>query len=191
VGCARVSSVDRGEGSADEQIVEAVTVDISSRRNGEAAVVVRSLADNTKAVAAVEGRKQKRGTEARRFTEDHIRGACKRTANRRAVGTDDQVGEAIAVDVTGRRDGEAAVVMGGFAHDLESIAAIERGKLEIGRKSRGLAEDHVGRAGIGSTRGSAIGADDQIAETVAIDVARKRDGKAAQVLGRFAVDLKT
>ena len=68
------------------------------------------------------------------------------------VGADDQVGEAVAVDVAGRGDREAAVVTGRHAAELEAVGAVEGGEVEIGAEARGLAEHHIARPGKASMR---------------------------------------
>ena len=105
-------------------------------------------------------------------------------------GADDQVGEAVAVDVAGRGDREAAVVTGRHAAELEAVGAVEGGEVEVGGEARGLAEHHVARPGIGSVRIGTAGADDQVVEAVAIDVAGRGDREAALVIGRHAAELE-
>ena len=94
------------------------------------------------------------------------------------VGADDQVGEAVAVDVAGRRDRNAALVDGRHAAELETIRAIESREVEIGAEARGLAEHHVARSGHAAVWIGPFGADDQVGEAVAVDVARRgNDGR--------------
>ena len=52
------------------------------------------------------------------------------------------------------------------------------------------AEHHVARAGTVAVRVGASGADDQVVEAVAVDVARRGDGTAAEVARRLAAELE-
>ncbi len=63
-------------------------------------------------------------------------------------GADDQVGEAVAVDVARRGDREAGCNRRAAAPSkLEAVAAVQRRHVERGGEARGLAEHHVARAG--------------------------------------------
>jgi len=105
------------------------------------------------------------------------------------VRADDQVRQPVAVDVAGRRDADSARVKSVLTVDDEA-AATDGNRREINRTTIGLAEDHVATAGIAAARRiAAVGADDQVAETVAVDVAGGRDCSVATlVTGALAID---
>ena len=86
------------------------------------------------------------GGEARGLAEHHIARA-RIVAVRVGEGSaDDQVGEAVAVDVARRGDRPAAAVARRHAAELEAVAAVEARQVEVRRKARGLAEHHIARA---------------------------------------------
>ena len=87
------------------------------------------------------------------------------------IGTHDHVGESVAVDVPGRGHRAATAVIRRRAAELEPGAAVERGQVDIGGEARGLAEHHVTRARVREARVVAYGADDQVGEAIAVDVA--------------------
>ena len=60
---------------------------------------------------------------------------------------DDEVVEAVAVDVAGRGDAAARLVVGGVALDDEPVGRSE-GREVDGREAAGLAENDIGLAGM-------------------------------------------
>ena len=187
---AGIAAVRVGAEGADDQVGEAVAVDVAGRGDREAAAVVRRHAAELEAVAAVEARQVEVGGKARGLAEHHIARAGIGAVRVGAVGADDQVGEAVAVDVAGRGDRAAAAVVRRHAAELEAVAAVEARQVEVGGKARGLAEHHIARAGIVAVRVGAAGADDQVGEAVAVDVARRGDRAAAAVVRRLAAELE-
>ena len=172
---------------ADDQVVEAVAVDVAGRGDRDAGPVVAILAEDCQTAAAggdgcqVDGR-----AKAARLAEDHVAVAgvigldiARRVAARRA---DDQVVEAVAVDVAGRRDRDARIVAGILAEDDEAAAAGgDAGQVDGCAEAARLAEHYVAVAGIalGIVRRVAVpGADDQVVEAVAVDVAGGGDREA-------------
>src|SRR6202008_2380127 len=105
-------------------------------------------------------------------------------------GADDEIGEAVAVHIPGRGDRPPAVVERRLAIDLETIAAVEAGKLKRRAETRGLAENHIGGARVVAVRVGERGADDQIREALAVHVAGRSDRAAAGVALCLAVNLK-
>ena len=78
----------------------------------------------------------------------------------RSASPDDQVRQAVAIDVTGAGNADAGVVVGIDAVDPETADA-QHG--EIDRRAAGLAEHHIAFAGTEAADGAGpIGADDQI-----------------------------
>ena len=179
-----------GPVGADDQVGEAVAVDVARRGDRAAALVVRRHAAELEAVAAVEAREIEVGGKARGLAEHHIARAGIGAVRIGTAGADDQVGEAVAVDVAGRGDRAAAAVIRRHAAELEAVAAVEAREVEVGGKARGLAEHHIARARIGAVRIGPVGADDQVGEAVAVDVARRGDRAAAVVIRRHAAELE-
>jgi hypothetical protein len=109
---------------ADDQIGEAVAVDVAGSGHAAAAVVAGALAVDDEAAVAGGDRRQLDGAAAA-LAEDQIAapgvGAMRRMA---IVRPDDQVGEAVAVEVAGRRDTVATGVVGTLAVDDEAAAAV-------------------------------------------------------------------
>src|SRR5262245_35619501 len=102
------------------------------------------------------------------------------------TGTDDQVSKPIAVDIARRGDRAAAKVVRRHTAELEAVAAIEGGKVDIRGKAGRLAEHDIARAGIATIWVGACGPDNQIVEAVAVDVTSRRDRPAAIVVRRQA-----
>ena len=184
---------------ADEKIIKTVAVDVAGPRNAKAGKVSRRVApdnetdfgaqrrqiDDAAAGAVVDA-------ETIAGSEQHI-GAASIVAGfvvrRRA---DDNIGEAVAVDVPGVGDALAEFLAGiGGLNDKAFIGA------EIGERdclaacaiwrAKGLvpAIDHIRLTGIAARRAVDKNcADHNVVETVAIDVAGRGDA-AAQLAGRL------
>ena len=149
---------------ADDQVGEAVAVDVAGRGDRAAAVVVGRHAAELEAVAAVEGwrgRDWRRSPRPCRTPHSSPRNRSHSDRHRRA---DDQVGEAVAVDVAGRGDRAAAVVTGRHAAELEAVAAVEARQVDAGvdvhRQS--LLNPHLGVAQRIEVVGDAAFRDDAI-----------------------------
>ena len=89
---------------------------------------------------------------------DIARAGIDRRFGRRSEAADDQVVDAVAVDVARAGDRDAAVVAVVDPVEAEAVAAVERGEIEARREARGGAEHDVARAGSSSPPGSAPGA---------------------------------
>src|SRR5258705_6426609 len=176
--------------SADDQIAEAVAVDIAGRRHREAAEAIGRFAIDLKAVAAVQAGKVDVCRKSGRLAEHHVSRARGKTVWVCARGADDEIGKAVAVDIAGGRNPKAAGVACGLAADAKPRAAIETRKFQIGAETRGLAKDHIGRSGIRTIRVGLRSADCEVGKSVAIDVTGRRDRKAADIARRDAVNLK-
>src|SRR6185369_13135249 len=112
---------------------------------------------------------------------------------------DDQVGEAVAVDVTSRRNTVAGSVTGRIALDDEALdggeARADVGKIDhraagaVHRpEPRRLAEHHIGLAGLDAAVVARRRADDQVGEAITIHVARRRGAPAGIVAYAIALD---
>ncbi len=136
-------------------------------------MVTRRLAIDLETVRTGKVGQLQIGGKPRGLSEHHIG----RTATG-AIGIgkrcpDDQIVEAVAIDVAGRGDRLAALVTRRLAIDLETVRTGKAGQLQIGGKPRGLSEHHIGRAAEGTIGIGAICSNEQIVEAVAIDVASR------------------
>ena len=120
--------------------------------------------------------------------EDDVGAAGSRQTVRAGVpGSDDQVRKAVAVDVAGRTD-PGRPVAGHFAIDDKATAPRSHGR-QVDRRRPRPAEDHIAAPGIGaSARIGHISTDDDVGQTVAVDVTRRGDGGAQVAAGVLAVD---
>ena len=180
------------ERRADNQVVEAVAVDVARRRDGIAGMVVSDLgvdpeaADTQRDVIEVDRR------EAARRAEHDIGGAAVEKARAVVVvSADDHIVEAVAVDVAGSRHREAGIIARRLTDDLEAAGARRNGAEVDRRQARSGAEQDIGRTGIGAA-GVVVERrrDDDVGETVAIDVASRGDRISRQVVGRLADELE-
>jgi hypothetical protein len=139
---------------ADDQVVEAVAVDVAGAADGEAGPVAVGGAVEGEAVGAAQGAQGQRGREAG-SAEHHVRLAAVDAA-RRPGGADDDVSEAIAVDVPRVTDGAAGLVAVGDAIEGEAVAAVEARQRQHRREQRRHAAgfEHFER---GANAGSPLG----------------------------------
>ena len=133
--------------AADQRVVAAVAVQH----------VITGEADQRVVELAAGDRLRPRGADAhhrgvRRPPEHHVARAGTVAVRIGAEGADDQVVEAVAVDVARRGDREAAAVARRLAADLEAVAAVEARQVDVRGEAAGLAEHHIARAGTGAVR---------------------------------------
>ena len=143
----------RRQSRPDDEVVEAVAVDVAGRGYPNAGYIGGVLAvDDEAAVAGRDRGEVDLRREARRLAEHHVAvaGTVARVAG--AIGTgcpDDEVVEAVAVDVAGRGHRMAGLIAHILAmEDEAAVAGCDRGEVDLRRKARGLAEHHVAVAGI-------------------------------------------
>ena len=117
-----------GDRSADDEVGEAVAVDVPGPGDRGAAEVVAIDAVEAEAVGAVEGREVEAGAEPRGSAEHDVSSRRPKPARVSAESTDDDVGEAVAVDVTGPGDGATAVIACVDAVEPEAVGAVEVGE---------------------------------------------------------------
>ena len=140
-----VAGVDAGVAGAvaeprpDDEVVEAVAVDVAGRGDRNAGLIGRVLAmDDEAAVAGRDGGEVDRGAEAAGLAEHHVAVAGKvaRVARARAGECpDDEVVEAVAVDVARRGDRAAGLVVRVLAMDDEAaVAGGDRGEVDRAAK---------------------------------------------------------
>src|SRR5205085_571201 len=95
---------------------------------------------------------------------------------------DDQIGEAVAIDVAGRRDASPRIIAGDAALDLEPIRRAKMRQVDDATEPACLAEDHIGRARLSATAVIPRSPDDDVRETIAIDVARRGHAAAREIV---------
>ena len=102
--------------------------------------------------------------------------------------SDDQVGEAVAVDIAGARHAVTAVVERTLAIDDEAAGAC-RNRRQVDRRGSGLAEHDVASARGGAAGWVTLGRpDNEVGEPVAVDIAGTRHAEAAGIAQALAVD---
>jgi hypothetical protein len=82
-----------------------------------------------------------------------------------------QIIKPIAIRISSAADGIAGLIIRRGAGELEAVAAVEAGEVQIGGKAAGLAKNDIARPGVGAIGIGATRTDDYIIETVAIDIA--------------------
>jgi hypothetical protein len=156
----------RGIG-ADHQVRETIAIDVARRGDRIPGIVAGRQAIQLESGCPVELREIDVG-EAAAMAVDHIGRAVAMVAAgiRRA---DQQIGIAVAVDVTGRGDRKTGIVAHIGAMDCEALRRRQRGEIDIGEIAG--AEQYVGRAGAVSRRRARWARpDDDVAVPIAIDV---------------------
>jgi hypothetical protein len=167
-------STGGGPRRADDEIGEDVAIGITGTGDAGARAVVRVDTVDPETVRAQRGQID-RGAAV--LAEHGLAFAGRRVPAR--VSTEcpyDQVGEIIAVDITGAGGAATRAVAGVDDVDPEAAAAQRaRGN----RPSAGLAEHHVGLAGkaVAAAIGT-VGADGQVGQPVTIDIADPGDADA-------------
>src|SRR5687768_8724792 len=105
-------------------------------------------------------------------------------------GGDQDVHGPVVVEVAVAADA-AEVVAGGLAVDLEAVGSVQPGQGDRARAAdAAAAEDDVGGAGVGAGVVLAGGADDDVVDAVAVDVAQGRDPDAEVVARELTIDLE-
>ena len=151
IGAARIQNIgiEIAPIGPHNQIAEAITIHIAGTGHTVADRFAGALAIDHEAAAAASDAGEVDGICAG-FTEDHI-GAAGIAAGGRIgfMGPDDQIGEAIAVDITGTGHAVAALIAGDLAIDHEA-AHTSGNRREVDGGVCGAAEDHIGAASVGT-----------------------------------------
>ena len=140
-----------------------------------------------KAEVAVETREVEAGAETAGMTEYHIARARAHAVRLRCAGADNEIGEAITVDIAGAADRYAAAVIARQAVKTKAIAGGEITERQAGTERVITAENDVARAGqraAGRTRCT----NQHIVDAVAVDVTCGADRGASQIQARDARD---
>jgi len=123
---------------------------------------------------------------ARRLAEDHVG----RPDGWVAFGTDDEIGNAITIHITRATDRKAGNgYLRGFI-DLKAVCGRQLRQIQVGHKPTRFAKHDVRRAGISLRPSDVEGADDDIIEPVAIDIAGTTDGETGRDIARAAAELE-
>ena len=102
---------------------------------------------------------------------------------------DDDVGDAVAVDVAGAAHRDAGIVPTADAVEDEAVGAVEIRELKAGREPATASEDHVAGALVAHAPRIDIGrAYDHVVDAVAVDVARRAHRGANAIARIDAVD---
>ena len=172
----------------NDQVGQTVAVDVARARHAKAAPVPSALTVDHEATCAgchcAEVHSRSAG-----LPEHHIAAAGLAAGGGVATErSDDQVRQAVAIDIAGARDTKAAVVKRGFAVDDEAAGA-GCDRAEVHRQAAGLAEHHIAAAGIDACgRVAMVRTDDQVSQAVAVHIAGTRHADAAFVSPALAVD---
>ena len=180
----------------DNQVGEAVAVDVAGRGHRLAGYIVRTFAmDDEAAVARGDGGEIDLRSKAAGVAEHHVSVACLVTCVAGAVGDqspDENVIEAVAVDVAGRRDRIAGPIARILAMDDEAtVAARHRGEVDLCREAGGLAEHHITVARPSACVARPVAArspDDEIVEAVAVDVPGRGHRPSRPIVRILAMD---
>src|SRR6185369_12151658 len=120
----------------DDEVVKAVAVDVSSSGDRPGYRLAGRFSVDPETIGAVESGEVDVGIEAASMAEHDIACSCVDAVRVDKRRTDDQVVEAVAVDVACRGYREACIVPTDLAADLEAVGAIEARQLEFGAEGR-------------------------------------------------------
>ncbi len=143
----------------DDQVRNAVAVDVAGRRGGEAA------AGQLEPLGCAQMSKVDLRRPMPRLAEDDVAGAPGDV-----LGADDDVVDAIMVHIADAGDGTRKIGIGAWSLDLDAVGAVERRQVDVAAQAAGLAEDDVGGSGVFSIRVGFCRADDQVGDAVAVQV---------------------
>ena len=110
------------------------------------------------------------------------------------VGPDEQIGVAIAIDIPGRRNRPAKLIIRRIALDDEAgitkIGGVDNPPIigALGAERTRFPPNHVGLAGIVAAVIAIVGPDDQIGVAIAIDIPGRRNRPAKLITRRIALD---
>ena len=177
----------------DDQIVLAIIVHIARRADGDARIVsCRCPVDHKAANAACNRREVNWRCIIIIPAKHHI--ACAGVIDPIRVGVpcpDDQIVQTIAVDIARRADGAARTVQCRCPVDHKAAnAACNRREVNCRCIIITPAKHHIARAGSVPVRVGVMCPHDQIDKTIAVDIARRADGKVRKVTCRCPVDHK-
>ncbi len=114
---------------------------MSARRaHRSTGIVTRRDAAELEAVAAVERREIQVGRKPARFAKDHIARPGIGAVGIGAKSADDQVGKAVTIHIARRAHRVAGKVIHRDAAELEAVAAVEAGEVQVPQQNRSLCQ---------------------------------------------------
>ncbi|HMM68185.1 MAG TPA: hypothetical protein PKC03_14705 [Dokdonella sp.] len=127
---AAAGSIGIGKRRANEKIIEAVAIDIAGAGDRITTPVESGRAGQAKSVAAIKRRQIKAGDKTTDPAEYHEAATAETPVRVGEWRADQQIGDAIAVDIacTGYR--QAGGIADGFAVETKPVAAVELGELD-------------------------------------------------------------
>ena len=152
---------------ADRDVAEAVAIDVPGQGNAVAGIVIGRRAVDPDPLVGAEIAKV-HVLAGGLPSEDQIDGAGIGPAGVVVRRGDEDVVEAVAVDVAGGGDGKPGPVVGGIAEDLEAVGRVKIGEVDRFEALR-PAEDPEPRRHYSLAVGGR--AENEVVETVAVDVA--------------------
>ena len=180
VGRARIGAARVVARHADGDVVEPVRVEIANPRDRGAPAVVARPAQHQPVAGGQRRQVDPPGAAAGPAEEED--GLAATVARQPLRQADQQVGQPVAIGIARRGDGQAARIGSRARPDREAVAPVKRGKVDhpasaaVGAaEAVGAAVDHVGIAAVAAARG-----DDQVAQPVAVDIARARHAVAGR-----------
>ena len=183
---------------SNDEIREAITIDIPGRGHRPAGSVTGILPMDDKATrTGGDSGKVNRRTPAGCLAKHHIAvaGTVFRIARRVAVGRpDDQIGEAITIDIPGRGHRIAGKVSAILPMDDKATrAGSDGGKVNRRTPAGCLAKHHIAFASVDfriARRVAEAGPNDQIGKAITIDIPGRGYGKAGSVIDILPMDDK-
>ena len=172
----------------DDDIVDAVAIDIACCRNADAGHIAGCIAANDEPVGSRQRRQIDGPACAATLAVDDIGFAGAIATVIAASCTDDQIADAITIDVACIGYAVPGHVARRIALNPESFAGENAGQIDQPTRGSALAIDDIGLPGIGAAIVSATGPDDDVADPVAIDIACARYTAARQIACRIATD---
>jgi hypothetical protein len=187
IGLPGVAAGEVAAGRADNEVVDAVAIDVASRRDACTGKVRRGAALDREAVSGGQAPQIDIGARDPRLAEDDIGLSGKAPAIIIAGSADDQIVDPVAINVSGRRN-RARQVQGRIALDEEPVGGREARQVDVSACRTQLAENDVGPARIGAAVDAEGRADDQIVDPVVVDVTDRRRAGACLIIGPIALD---
>ena len=120
-------------GRADHEVGKAIAIHIAGGGDSHAGTAKLLVTIEAKAGDAVQPREVDGGGKAACLAKHHIADADDKPVNQRGgSGTDDDVGIAITIHITGRGDGIAGPIITHCAFEAKAVGAVEAGEVDGG-----------------------------------------------------------
>ena len=168
---------------ADEDVGDAVAIHIARRAHGVASASAFPIAEDDKAIAAIERLERDARRKGARFPEDHIRLAAREFF----ACADEDVVEAVVVHIARAADGVAGELIQA-ARQFEAVAAIERGEIEVRAEAARFAEDEVARPDLFGEGSDRSRPHQKVRKAIAIHIACRVHGSPRVIASGLALD---